>query len=359
MENKKNYTYPALLIDKVKLAHNTRLLKDMCDKHRVKLAVVTKVYCGTPEIAEIQVAAGADYIADSRIENLKKMKDLEVPKILLRIPMKSEVQDVVRYSDISQNSEIEVIKALGAAAISQNKTHDIILMVDMGDLREGVWSENAVEYAGEIFKIKGINLKGIGMNLSCYGGIIPSVENTDGLVRIAEEIEKKYGIHLDIISGGNSSSVNLMNDGEMNKRVNMIRLGESIVLGMSTSDATQIPNTFTDIFTLAVEIVELKEKPSIPVGEIGLDAFGEVPTFKDKGIMKRAIAAIGKQDVKLDNLRPRDENVEIIGGSSDHLIIDVTESKKDYKVGDILEFDVNYGALLALCTSEYVKKILI
>ncbi len=351
--------YPALIVDKKKLAHNTKLLKDMCAAHGMQMAAVTKVFCGIPELAEVQAMAGADYIADSRVENLKKMKDVKAPKLLLRVPMKSQAADVVRYSDLSLNSELEVIKALGEAAIQQGKTHDIILMIDMGDLREGVWNENALEYAEQVLAVKGIKLKGIGVNLTCYGGVLPSQENIGQLVAIGEEIEKRYGIHLDIVSGGNSSSLKLMNEGGMPGRVNLLRLGESIVLGMETADGTHIPGTYRDVFTLKAEIVELKDKPSVPIGTIGLDAFGQKPVFTDRGDMVRAIVAIGRQDARIDGLTPRDEKIAIIGASSDHMILDMTDCDKAYKVGDILEFDLSYGGLLSVATSEYVSKVLL
>ena len=351
--------YPALIINKAKLAHNTKLLKDMCEAHGIQMAAVTKVYCGIPELAEAQVDAGADYIADSRIENMIKMEGIKAPKLLLRIPMISQAADVVRYCDLSLNSELEVIKALGEAALDQGKKHNIILMIDMGDLREGVWSESAVAYAGEIVQMPGVHLKGIGVNLTCYGGVLPSCENIGALVSLGEEIEDMYCIKLDIISGGNSSSLKLMNQEKMSKRVNLLRLGESIVLGMETADASHIPGTHKDIFTLNAEIVELKDKPSVPIGKIGLDAFGHKPVFTDRGNMKRAIVAIGRQDANIDGLIPRDNMIKIIGASSDHMILDVTDSEIEYTVGDILEFDLSYGGLLSVCTSEYVSKVIV
>jgi predicted amino acid racemase len=271
--------------------------------------------------------------------------------------MLTQAADVVEYADISLNSEIEVIKALNEAAKAKGKVHQIILMVDLGDLREGVWFENAVAFAGEIIKLENIKLMGLGTNLTCYGGVIPSIENLGTLVKIAEEIEVKYGIKLEIISGGNSSSIHLLQKSQMPGKVNQIRLGEAIVLGTESAYGERIEDTYSDAFTLAAEIVELKEKPSAPIGEIGMDAFGGKPVFVDKGIIKRAIVAVGRQDVKHEGLTPRDKGISILGASSDHMILDVTNAEAGYKVGDIVEFDVNYGALLAAATSEYVNKI--
>lgn len=350
--------YPALIIDKNKVKHNTKLLTDKLGAYGIKVAGVTKVFCAIPEIAQAILDGGAYALADSRIENLRRLKDIKAPKLLLRIPMQSQAAEVVEYADVSLNSELTTIKALSKAAKAKNKIHEIILMIDLGDLREGVWYEKAVEYAGEIVKLENIKLIGVGTNLTCYGGVIPTKDNLGLLVKLSQEIEQKYNIKLEIISGGNSSSLHLIEKNEMPKGVNQLRLGESIVLGLETAYGERIKDTYRDAFTFAAEIVELKEKPSVPIGEIGMDAFGQKPVFNDKGIIIRAIVAAGRQDVKPDGLIPRDNGIEVLGASSDHMILDITKAEKQYKVGDIVEFDVNYGALLAAATSEYVNKII-
>lgn len=231
-------------------------------------------------------------------------------------------------------------------------------MIDLGDLREGVWYEDAVEFAGSIIELPGVKLVGVGTNLTCYGAVIPNSENLGLLTSLAKEIENKYNLKLDIISGGNSSSLHLIEKNEVPKGINQLRLGESIVLGNETAYGERIEGTYGDVFTYMAEIIELKEKPSVPIGEIGVDAFGEKPVFTDRGIRKRAVLASGRQDLKVDGIQPRDRDAIVIGASSDHLIIDVTDCGKEYQVGDIMEFDLEYGALLAAFTSEYVDKII-
>lgn len=352
-------SYPSLKIDVKKLEHNTRILVDRCAKYNISVAAVSKVFCALPELVKAMIRGGASYIAESRIENLKKIEHLNIPKILLRIPMLSNVDDVIKYADISLNSEYTVIKALSEAALKHGMTHDIILMVDLGDLREGVWMDDAVEFVDKLIGLKGINLKGIGTNLTCYGAVIPKVDNLSKLLEIAKAIEDKHSIKLDIISGGNSSSIYLIDDGSIPKGINNVRLGESIVLGNETAYGNRIKDSYNDCFVLSAEIVELKEKPSIPIGEIGVDAFGEKPVFEDRGLRKRAILAIGKQDVKVDGLIPMDDRLIVLGASSDHMIIDVTDSSTKYQVGDHIDFLLDYGALLALSTSKYVSKNII
>lgn len=350
--------YPAIVVNREKLMNNTKVLAEKCGRLGIDVVPVTKVYCGMPEIAEASVSAGVRMLADSRIENILKLKNLNVEKMLLRIPMLSQADEVVEHVDISLNSEYETIRTISEKALQKGKIHKIVLMIDLGDLREGVWYEDAVEFAGRIIELPGVKLVGVGTNLTCYGAVIPSRENLGLLTALADEIEKKYNLKLNIISGGNSSSLHLVEKGQVPKGINQLRLGEAIVLGNETAYGERIDGTYGDVFTYMAEIIELKEKPSLPIGEIGVDAFGEKPVFTDRGIRKRAILASGRQDLKVDGIQPRDKSAIVIGASSDHLIVDVTDCVKEYKVGDIMEFDLGYGALLAAFTSEYVEKII-
>lgn len=208
----------------------------------------------------------------------------------------------------------------------------------------------------EILNLENIHLHGIAVNLTCYGAIIPKNDNLSKLVEIARKIEEQFDIKLDMISGGNSSSIYLIDKGELPKGINNLRLGEAALLGNDTAYETDLPGTVGDTVILQAQIVELKEKPSLPIGEVGVDAFGKKPFYEDRGIMKRAIIAVGKQDTDLDSMTPTDSQIEIMGGSSDHTILDVTHCDRDYKVGDIVSFELGYGGMLKTATSPYVTR---
>ena len=92
---------------------------------------------------------------------------------------------------------------------------------------------------------------------------------------------------------------------------------------------------------------------------IGQDAFGGTPTFVDRGVRMRAICNLGRQDVVVDGIEPEDPGIIVLGGSSDHLILDVEDARNPVKLGDEITFYPGYGALLALSTSPYVQKVVI
>lgn len=348
--------YPKIIINLPAMKYNTRFLMDYFQKKGIEIAFVTKVYCADKKLAQVLSDCKVRWLADSRIENLASMKDLLPEKMLLRIPMQSEIEQVVRYADLSLNSSIETIRLLSEESVRQGRVHKVILMLDMGDLREGVFEESEMfDIVAEILPLKGIELVGVGTNLTCYGGVIPSKENLSRLADIKHRMEEQFRIRLPIVSGGNSSSVDLLMKEEV-AGVNQLRLGEISVLGRETAYGRHVLELREDIFRLEAEIVEIYEKPSVPIGEVGMDAFGNHPTFEDHGIRKRAIIAIGRQDVSYDALRPTDRKLRFIGGSSDHTILDITDSESKYKVGDILTFELSYGAILSLMTSSYVHR---
>ena len=336
--------------------------------HRVpgaSMMIVTKGMCADPGIVKLAADHPAvEYVADSRIQNLKtyadKVREKGKKTVLLRLPMHSEASEVVRYADLSLNSEISTIRLLDQEAEKAGLVHQVLLMIDLGDLREGIFYQNEEEIfavVSEILKMQHIKLHGLGVNLTCYGAIIPKHDNLSLLVELGRKIEKAFSITLQMISGGNSSSIYLIGRGELPEGINNLRLGESFLLGNDTAYGTNIPGTVRDTLVLQAEIIELKDKPSYPIGEIGVDAFGHRPEYVDTGMMTRGIIAIGQQDAQLDSMIPLDHDIKILGGSSDHIIVDLSRCHTQYQVGDVLSFTLGYGGMLKAATSPYVEKV--
>lgn len=349
---------PRIEIDSHKIAHNSKALIELYGSKGIEVFGVTKVVCGNPDIAEVLVKSGITILADSRLANIKRLRNAGTTAqlLLLRTPLLSQVEDVVRFTDISHNSEISIIEKLSNYAVKYNKIHKIILMVEMGDLREGIMPSELFDTIVQVIGMPGIKIAGLGTNLACFGGINPDDEKMETLSLIARDVEEKFGLKLEFVSGGNSANYNWFLSTKDVGRINNLRLGESIYLGCETLNRESIPGLFTDAFTLVTEVIEAKSKPSKPYGTVSQDAFGNVPKFKDNGQINRAILGVGLQDVPVSGLTARSD-IEILGASSDHIIIDSKNIK--LKVGKEVEFDMNYGALLAAMTSPYVIKNLV
>ena len=345
---------PRVEISLSQIRENTKKLSELYMQKGISLMGVTKAVLGEPSIAKAMIQGGVKFIADSRIENIQKMKSAGISTqfVLLRTPL-SQAESIVKNADISLNTEIETLKKLSYHAKGQNKIHQVIIMVELGDLREGILPCDLPQLVRKTLSLPHIKIIGIGCNLACYGGIKPDDKNMRELSELVDLIEKEFQIDLEIISGGNSANFEWFKSSQEVGRVNNLRLGESILLGCETVGRKVIPGLHTGAFQLIAEVIESKRKASVPLGEICQDAFGNVPGFLDRGDHQRVIIALGRQDVQVSNLKSNNK-LKMIGSSSDHIILD--GENHNLEVGDEIRFSLDYSGLLATMTSPFVIK---
>ena len=345
---------PRIEISLSQIRENTKKLSELYMQKGISLMGVTKAVLGEPFIAKAMIQGGVKFIADSRIENIQKMKSAGILTqfVLLRTPV-SKAESIVKNADISLNTEIKTLKNLSHHAKGQNKMHQVIIMVELGDLREGILPCDLPQFIRETLSLPHIKIIGIGCNLACYGGIKPDSKNMRELSELVDLLEKEFHIDLEIISGGNSANFEWFKSSQGVGRVNNLRLGESILLGCETVGRKVIPGLHTGAFQLIAEVIESKRKASVPLGEICQDAFGNVPDFLDQGDHQRVIIALGKQDVEVSNLKSNNK-LKMVGSSSDHIILDGGDH--NLEVGDEVSFSLDYGGLLATMTSPFVSK---
>ncbi len=359
--------YPIMTINLKHMANNYRRVIEHCSQFGIAVSGVVKatgdVSKSYLDIADVMMQAGCIGIADSRLKSIIALRQdgFTDDIMLLRVPMLSELEDVVKYVDISMQSEPLVIAKTQALAALHNKMHRIILMMDLGDLREGFFDENELIETALTIESDCPNLKlyGIGTNLSCYGSIKPDTENLGRLVEIAKRVEQKIGRKLDVVSGGATTSLPLVYNGEIPAGINHLRVGEGALLARDLIDIWKIemPGLYQDIYTLEGEIIEIKDKPTHPIGQLFIDAFGYRPTYQDIGVRTRALIALGKRDFgSLEGIVPVDPNIKIFGASSDHLIVDISECQPMPKIGDVVKFDCYYQAMVFCNHSPFVEK---
>lgn len=346
--------YPQLEVDLPILRSNARQVITHCQQQGIRVCGVVKGVDGLPEVARAMRLCGAEELGTSRLEQVERCRAAGVggPWLLIRIPGLSELPDVVRLCETSLQSERVTLDALEEECVLQGKTHRVIVMADLGDLREGFWDKDEmVDVCVHVEReLPHVELAGVGVNLTCYGSTKPTPEKMQALLDIAARIEKRIGRKLEIISGGATSSYTLVHWGTMPAGINHLRIGENILLGKDLQVNWGIQDMDylrMDGFTLRAEVVEVREKPTYPIGEFAIDAFGRKPVYVDRGIRRRAILALGRADVgELESLIPREAGLTVIGGSSDHCIVDVEDCPRRLEVGDIVEFSLCYSHLL-------------
>ncbi len=347
---------PRLEIDLHKIHHNARILVERLATHNISVTGITKATLGSPEIANTLLDAGVNTLGDSRIENIETLRKAGVsaPITLIRSPMLSQVEHVVMHADISFNTELDVIKALSDAAQKVGRTHGIVLMVELGDLREGIMPGDVEDIVRKTRELPNIEFKGIGTNLACRSGVSPDTKNMAELSALADSLDATFGFEMDIVSGGSSSNLEWVLSSSDTGRINNLRLGESLLLGLNPLNREPIDGLHTDAFKLVAEVIEAKIKPSKPWGKIAQAAFGTPPLITNQGDITQVLLAIGEQDTDPDGLIPP-PGIEILSASSDHLILNAKESHPS--IGDEIEFQPNYSALVRAMTSPFVAKL--
>jgi predicted amino acid racemase len=350
---------PRLEIDLGKLRQNARTLVDQLGARGIAVTGITKATLGDPTIARTLLEAGVRGVGDSRIENLCRLRAADVPgpMTLVRSPMLSQVELVVEHADVSFNTEPAVIASLAAAAAARGRIHGIVLMVELGDLREGILPADLEPIAREVMHLPQLALRGIGTNLACQSGVTPDRRNMAELTALATSIETTLGVSLDVVSGGNSANLTwALAAGTEVGRINDLRLGEAILLGRQPLDRSPLAGLHTDAVTLVAEVIESQVKPSRPWGELAQTAFGDRSPPPDRGPRGRAILALGRQDADPDGLDPP-PGLTILGASSDHLVVDV--GSLVLAVGDEVRFELDYSALLRAMTSPFVARTML
>ncbi|MBQ6315424.1 MAG: alanine racemase [Mogibacterium sp.] len=355
---------PALILDHDKLRYNMRSVIGWCGAAGIDVAGVIKITGGMASVARDYAECGAYMIASSRLEQLARAKNagVDIPMLMIRVPMISELEELVEICEYSLQSEYATLKALDEAAIRAGKVHNVILMADLGDLREGFFElEELVDVAKYVEDVlSGLHLAGIGTNLGCYGSVMPTEDKMDQLVSYAEAVEEAIGRPLEIVSGGATSSLIPVFDKYMPSKVNLLRIGALSFTGpledLRTSYGRKEADALhDDVFTLEAEVIEVRTKPTHPIGKLGVDATGRKRTYVDRGMRKRALLAIGRADYgELDDIIPQLEGAEVIGASGDHTILDIEDCKEPVRVGDVIRFKLKYTAILRLTSSENV-----
>lgn len=341
-----------------RIHHNARTLVDRLAERGVSVTGVTKATLGSPDVARELLRAGVTSIGESRIENIEAMRraGVDAPMTLIRSPMLSQAARVVEHAAVSLNTELDVLDRLSTFAQLQRRHHGVILMVELGDLREGILPRDLESVVRQTLHFPNLDLRGIGTNLACQSGVTPDDRNMAELSGLATSLESKVGITLEIVSGGNSANLDWALADHGVGRVNDLRLGESILLGCEPLHRRPLDGLRTDAFTLVAEVIEAKSKPTQAWGEISQTAFGPQPLEPDRGSIQRVILALGRQDVDPAGLRPP-HGMTILGASSDHLVVDA--GSPPIEVGAEIRFQLDYSALLRAMTSPFVTRVMI
>jgi predicted amino acid racemase len=360
--------FPRLEIDLTRLEQNARFEVELLARRGITVMGVNKVFNGLRATAEAIVRGGIRTVAESRISNLRGLEGLDCEKCLLRSPGPSEIADTVRFADVSLVADAATSRALSAEAVKQGRRHSVLFMVDMGDLREGIWFEDRAglrDALRVVLALPGLDLYGLGTNFNCFGAIKPTPENGAEFVALARGLETELGTRFRYLSGGNCTSFSLFD--RWPEGINHLRIGGLHQFGIEYvsvayvegfhHSSMDVRRVCSPLYRLRAEVIEANVKPTVPRGEAGVDAFLQPKRFADRGPRRRAILAVGRQDLPASGMWACDGAITILGQTSDHTLLDVHDCVREYGVGDVVDFELDYTALLHACSSPGVEKI--
>jgi ornithine racemase len=340
-------SYPCLKIYLDKIFHNSSIVRKRYSESGISVVGVTKCVLGDIEIAETMKNSGIEILGDSRLRNLERLRNFYGRKqtlIMLRSPMPDEVERLVEVCDISLNTRLETIKLIDDACRRKKIKHRVIVMVETDDDREGLLPENVTGFCVQLVKnYRFVELYGLGTNARCITKNGPSPESLKILIDLHRKVKKATGADIPVVSGGNSSSWNLIEKDLVPGGINQVRIGEAILMGQETVNYRPIRGAHTDTFILEAQTIEVKKK---------------------NNRVYKIIVALGLQDVRSENILCCESGLYIAGQSSDHTILGIKENvprmdKNGFlklKSGSIISFKPDYFGVLSCMTSPFVKK---
>jgi predicted amino acid racemase len=362
-----------LIIHTQKIKDNIKNLSSYCEKHNLQWSLITKVFSGDKEflrhVLTTDVIQHINSVGDSRLTSLKNLKELnpDMRTIYIKPPAKMYADEVVQYADISLNSSFSTIFALNEAAKRAKKIHQIIIMIELGELREGVQREDIVEFYEKVFNFSNIEVIGLGSNLGCMYGIEPSYDKLLQLSLYKELISAKFKRELPLLSGGTSITLPLVENKILPPEINHFRIGEAAFFGVTPLTNEKFKNLNTDTFEFTANIIELDEKKIVPDGIISDASIGHTADFDPSQIHKtsnKAILDFGILDVDKEDIDSLDKEISFVGNTSDMLVVDLGENKtkrgtQKYHIGDKMRFTPNYMGVARLLNSKFIEKIFV
>ena len=344
---------PRIEIDLDAIKHNTLKILSWFKPCGIQILAVTKLIHGCPRILKIIKDNGLDHFADSRIENINRIH-LHYPHIdfgFIRIPNPWEAPEVITHCAWSTHSQQETLEAFENEAKVRTRKHGIMLMVEMGDLREGVMPDLLPKLLELVLQSDWLYLRGLSVNLACFGGIQHDQQFLNRFIELKCGIERKFNFTFPVVSYGNSAVLRHL-ESISKSPINEIRLGEAIFLGTEPGSSTPIRDLVNDAFQIIGTVLECSIKPEKPYGGMqGLNAFGEILNVST-AFPYHVLVDLGRLDTKPDQLTNAD--LKILGGSSDYLVL---RSKSKLTVGTEVKFQGSYEAILRAMHSPFVDKV--
>lgn len=358
----------SLKINTKHIISNIKQISKFLKSNEKEWSLITKVFSGDENLLKRilipEVLKDIHSLGDSRLSSLKKLKKLnpKINTVYIKPPAIVYIDEIVQYADISLNTSFKTICALNKAAEKQKKIHKIVIMIELGELREGVNREELLKFYENVFNLGNIEVIGLGSNLGCMYGVEPTYDKLLQLCLYKELIQAKFNKNLSIISGGSSITLPLVASNTVPKDMNHFRIGEAAFFGTSPLDNKQFMDLYTDAFVFEANIIELERKDMLPDGILSEANIGHTADFNQDEMNSssyKAILDFGLLDVDKNDIEVFDKEVKFVGITSDMMVVDLGENirengEKKYFVGSKICFKPSYMGVARLLNSGFI-----
>lgn len=330
---------PSLRVDVEAVGCNAEAVARLLDPHGIRLVGVTKACLGDPRVGAEMLAGGAVALADTRDDNLLRLR-LALPGVELHRIYLPSLAHRFEPGDITYISSWE--GAVATACLGRegggSRPRRVMVQVETGDMREGVPQEHLEGLTLKVAQEPRLELCGLATNYACFQGTPDGIRSSVSALSEAARRLRAQGLPVSRVSGGSSSLLWLLAGGErLPAEVSEVRCGEALLLGQDALHYEALPGCRRDGCILRAEVVEEYTKP---VGERG---------------RSRVVLALGRQDLGCGLVEFVGEGLSELGRSTDYMVVGREKEARRISVGDTIEMIPSYQALAAAWASPYVR----
>lgn len=330
---------PELIIRLDTLRHNAGVLSRALAAKGIEMRGVVKACHGDVRVASAFLQGGANGLADSRADNLRRLRAAfpSVELAMLRPAPRKELAAVMRDADLLLTGSMHLLEDLAALATTAEITLRVIIMLETGEEREGMSISLAREAMRWTRQVESLELVGLGTHTACRGAP-PSSTSVLHLLELAEEEKRCFQVEQPIISAGNSSMLLAALAGELPAGVEL-RIGEAVLLGRETARGEELEGLSSEAFTFLAEVVETKE------------GRGE-----DGRCEPRSLVAAGRSDLGAGSLIPRVPGMRVVEYFGDLTLLAGEGPSGSPRRGETLAFSLDYQGVLGAMAGPYVSR---
>lgn len=336
-----------LWMDPARLGANVEVAVRLAAERGCNVLPVTKVIQSRPDLLS-RVPGGWNWpVADVSVANLKALDRIDTgDKVLLR-PRFSDIPGAVIHADRIFLSDPDMARAIARAreACMPGRPLDIMLMVEAGDLRDGIPLDAVSAVLADLSAEPGMRLEGLAVNFGCLAGVLPGEPVLARVAEACRQLRLSSGLKLPVLSLGGTVCWEPLREGLVPPEFNEIRMGEALFFGWNTSRGIPVPEFDPRVFTLDLEVLEIWEKDVPPSSGDGLNAFGESVVQVLTGLRHRAVLEGGENLSPWKHIRCMVQGAVPVGASHEYTVLDCEDARVLPRPGECVSFSPAYEAV--------------